>query len=149
MSLNRKLLNEQKGKKARMEEECVKKAEMKAKKAVSKAEESRKKKGIKQVSSNSACEPSASTSSAQTEPTSNLRSNRPAPAKTPKNEINVNVCGMCFAKYEDDILSGSGAEWISCSCGRWLHEECAENCVIDNNGKEHLCSLGLEFFHEQ
>ena len=53
---------------------------------------------------------------------------------------------MCFAKYEDDILSGSGAEWISCSCGRWLHEECAEDCVIDNNGKERLCSLCLEFF---
>ena len=133
-------------KKARMEEERVKKAEMKAKKAVSKAEESRKKKGTKQVSSNSAREPSASTSSAQTERTSNLRSNRPAPAKTPENEINVNVCCMCFAKYEDDILSGSGAEWISCSCGRWLHEECAEDCVIDINGKERLCSLCLEFF---
>ena len=50
---------------------------------------------------------------------------------------------MCFAKYEDDILSGSGAEWISCSCGRWLHEECAEDCVIDNNGKERLV---LRFF---
>ena len=43
-------------------------------------------------------------------------------------------------------LSGLGGEWISCSCGRWLHEECAEDCVIDNNGKERLCSLCLEFF---
>ena len=82
----------------------MKKAEMEVKKAVSKAEESRKNKGTKQVSLNSAREPSASTSSAQTKRTTNLRSTRPAPAKTTENEINVNVCCMCFAKYEDDWL---------------------------------------------
>ena len=124
-------------KKARVEEERAKKAEIRAKKA----EESKKRKGTKRVSSTTTPggEPStstASTSAASTEATSHLRSNRAAPAKTPEDEIDVNVCCMCFIRYEDDILAGSGAEWIFCSCGRWLLEDCAEDCVIDNDGKE-------------
>ena len=46
---------------------------------------------------------------------------------------------MCFGTYEDDIMEGAGAEWISCACGRWLHEDCAENRVIDSSGCERFC----------
>ena len=46
---------------------------------------------------------------------------------------------MCFGTYEDDIMERAGAEWISCACGRWLHEDCAENRVIDSSGCERFC----------
>ena len=54
-------------------------------------------------------------------------------------EIDLNECCMCFGTYEDDIMEGAGAEWISCACGRWLHEDCAENRVIDSSGCERFC----------
>ncbi len=48
-------------------------------------------------------------------------------------EINPDVCCMCFSTYEDDLLDGAGLDWISCACGRWLHEDCAEDRAIDND----------------
>ena len=53
-------------------------------------------------------------------------------------EIDLNECCMCFGTYEDDIMEGAGAEWISCACGRWLHKDCAESRVIDSSGCESL-----------
>ena len=35
-------------------------------------------------------------------------------------------------------MEGAGAEWMSCACGRWLHEDSAENGVIDSSG-ERFC----------
>ena len=32
---------------------------------------------------------------------------------------------MCFVTFEEDTLEGTGAEWLPCPCGRWLHEDCA------------------------
>ena len=55
-------------------------------------------------------------------------------------EIDINVCCTCFISYKDDFISGSGMDWISCSCRRWLHEDCAEDCVIDQDGKERMCT---------
>ena len=59
-------------------------------------------------------------------------------------EIDTNVCCVCFGLYTDDV---SGADWIECGCGRWLHEECAEECVgecvVDVNGKERFCPTCL------
>ena len=55
-------------------------------------------------------------------------------------EIDTNVCCVCFGLYSEDI---SGADWIECGCGRWLHEECAEECVVDANGKERFCPTCL------
>ena len=43
---------------------------------------------------------------------------------------------MYFETYENDVLEGNGAEWIDCACGRWLHLDCAEDHVVDSNGKE-------------
>lgn len=130
-------------KKARIEEERLRKAEMKAQKIVSRAKESRKKTGMKNTT---AWEPSTSagSKSAMVEATSS-RSIRSAPAKQP-NTIDTNTCCMCNARYEDDIVSGFGAEWISCSCGRWLHEDCTEDYILDKDGKERFCSVCLDLF---
>ena len=59
--------------------------------------------------------------------------------------IDPNICCMCFVTYEDDVLEGVGASWISCACGRWLHEDCAEDqIIIDDDGKERNCSFCLD-----
>ena len=39
-----------------------------------------------------------------------------------------------------------GKDWVMCACSRWLHEECADDCVLDNTGKERLCPLCLNVF---
>ena len=38
----------------------------------------------------------------------------------------------------------AGAEWISCKCGRWLHESCVEDVVKDNAGDECYCSFCID-----
>ena len=43
---------------------------------------------------------------------------------------------MCFVIFEEDTLEGTGAEWIPCPCGRWLHEECVEDYAVDSDGNE-------------
>ena len=60
--------------------------------------------------------------------------------------INANVCCMCFVNYEDDVLEGSGADWIYCRCGRWLHEDYVEDVVKDNDGEERYCSFYVDKF---
>ena len=55
-------------------------------------------------------------------------------------EIDTNVCCVCFGLYSEDT---SGADWIECACGRWLHEECGEECVVDADGKERFCPTCL------
>ena len=58
--------------------------------------------------------------------------------------INANICSMCFVHYEDNVLDGSEADWIFCKCGRWLHEDCIEDAVKDNDD-ERYCSLFIIF----
>lgn len=58
--------------------------------------------------------------------------------------IDSNVCCMCFVNYEDDVLDGCGADWIECACGRWLHVDCAEDCITDRHGKNRYCPYCLE-----
>lgn len=55
-------------------------------------------------------------------------------------EIDTNVCCVCFGLYSEDV---SGVDWIECACGRWLHEECGEECVVDADGKERFCPTCL------
>jgi len=50
---------------------------------------------------------------------------------------------MCFTTYED-VLAGDGAVWIPCFCGRWLHEDCAEECVVDKDQREHYCPICID-----
>ena len=46
-------------------------------------------------------------------------------------------CCECLHTYAEDVRNGTGAEWVMCVCGRWLHEECID---YDANGSEKLCS---------
>ena len=59
-------------------------------------------------------------------------------------EIDPNICCMCFVTFEEDTLEGTGAEWLPCHCGRWLHEDCAENCIVDSDGNERFCPFCLD-----
>ena len=54
-------------------------------------------------------------------------------------DINTDVCCMCFGLYSEGVVSGDSRDWIECACGRWLHEECAEDREVDANGKERFC----------
>ena len=60
--------------------------------------------------------------------------------------IDDGECCMCFTMYEEDIRELSGKEWVECACGQWLHEDCAEDCVLDNDGKD-SASSALIFSH--
>ena len=39
--------------------------------------------------------------------------------------IDINQCCVCFIHYQDDVAEANGRNWIACSCGRWLHEDCS------------------------
>ena len=60
-------------------------------------------------------------------------------------DINRNICCMCFVAYED-VPTVDGAVWIPCPCGRWLHEDCAEGCVVDKDHVECYCLFVLTFY---
>ena len=65
-------------------------------------------------------------------------------ALQPNADIDPNTCCTCFVRYEDDIIRGAGTEWISCACGRWLHEDCAEDRVADAQGNDRTCPICLD-----
>ena len=46
---------------------------------------------------------------------------------------------VCYVLYSEDVTNGSGPVWIECACGCWLHEEWAEDCVVNENSKERFC----------
>ena len=58
--------------------------------------------------------------------------------------IDANVCCMYFVHYNEDVIEGSGADWIYCKCGRWLHEDCVEDVVKDSEGVERYCSFCVD-----
>ena len=68
------------------------------------------------------------------------------PSKSPRtvanlsNEINSSECCVCYIAYDDDQ---SGKDWVACTCGRWLHKDCADDCVTDSDGNERLCFIFL------
>ena len=65
--------------------------------------------------------------------------------KPTSNSSDDNVCCMCFGTYQNDnILQGADAEWISCACGRWLHEDCCEECMTDEDGQDRLCPFYVD-----
>ena len=59
-------------------------------------------------------------------------------------DINPNTCCMCFTIYEKDVLAGDGAVWIPCPCGRWLHEDCAEESVVDKDQRERYYPICID-----
>ena len=42
-----------------------------------------------------------------------------------KSTIDTNLCCVCYIYYQEDVAEANGRNWIACSCGRWLHEDCA------------------------
>ena len=58
--------------------------------------------------------------------------------------IDTDICCMCFTNYEDDVHDGNGTEWINCPCGRWLHLDCAEDCITDQSGNERYCPFCID-----
>ena len=46
-------------------------------------------------------------------PSKRLKANSNVQA-TEDDEIDVNICFMCFGSYEDDVREGYGAEWMKC-----------------------------------
>ena len=58
--------------------------------------------------------------------------------------IDPNVCCMCFGSYEDDVMDGYGAERIDCVYGRWLHVDCAADCITDCHGNKRYCPYCLD-----
>ncbi len=59
-------------------------------------------------------------------------------------EINPNVCCTCDCLYKQDVAEGTGADWLACACGRWLHEECVDDCMKDEEGKDRICPYCLD-----
>ena len=47
-------------------------------------------------------------------------------------------CCVCFTSHEEDIVNQSGKDWVAYVCGRWLYEDCADDCILDSAGKETL-----------
>ena len=105
----------------RKAEERLKKMEMKAKKV------SEKQRVTKRNSS------STSKASCSEPPSKRSRLEK-------QDEINTDECCVCFELYSEDV---SGAEWIECACGRWLHENYGEECIIDADGRERFCPMCL------
>ena len=147
----------------RKKEEKAKKAEEKANKAKEKAKKTetitRKTKASGKKNS-SMMQPTAELCPlVYVEPSSEITTSSHSDQAGPSNEIttssssdrhddsiNVNICCMCFVHYEDDVLEGLGADWISCKCGRWLHEDCVEDVIKDNDDDERYCSFCIDKF---
>ena len=54
---------------------------------------------------------------------------------TTSEEIDTNQCCVCFQTYTEDVLEGTGLEWVKCAHVKWLHEACILYIAIDVNGK--------------
>lgn len=55
-------------------------------------------------------------------------------------DIDSNRCCACFGFFEDD--DGTGQDWLQCSCGRWIHEDCVDLDTSSSNGlSTKLCPL--------
>ena len=135
--------------KKRKEEEQRKKVQERAKKAAQRQAEKEKKeaeKAMKQVEKIAKKSKQQSTSVSRKRPTvtddpgqdHSIRQKYP---KLSPEHIDPNQCCACFGLFEDDI--GMGSEWLQCSCTRWIHEECVEDVVRNENGEEKLCPLCL------
>ena len=53
---------------------------------------------------------------------------------------------MCNGQYEDNVTADCGTDWLSCACGRWLHEDCIEDLVTDGEGKDRMCPYCLDAY---
>ena len=61
----------------------------------------------------------------------------------PARKINLNICCTCDGSYDQDVVEGTGVNWLACACGRWLHKECVDDCIRDEE-KDHICPYCLD-----
>ena len=120
----------------RKAEERAKRAEEKAKKVEEKAKkaEEKAKKAAAATCKRPPKRKPAGESSTATRPKKSRVDN------TSDGDIDPNICCTCFAHYDQDE---TGGDWVSCACGRWLHEDCVVDVTIDSEGKECLCPYCL------
>ena len=52
-------------------------------------------------------------------------------------DINTEICCVCYGTYLEDV--DTGRQWLECSCARWIHEDCIDDEDVDDSGK--LCPL--------
>ena len=43
-------------------------------------------------------------------------------------------CAFCYGNYCTD-----GRDWVKCACSRWVHEDCMEEVILDDEGQERFC----------
>ena len=74
---------------------------------------------------------------------SSAQPSRSVSSSTASNQdpLNTDQCCECLRLYSEDVRMGTGAEWVECVCGRWLHEECIDSIEYNASGKEKLCSF--------
>ena len=44
-------------------------------------------------------------------------------------------CSVCYEDYNEEDTE----DWVQCGCGRWTHELCITDVVIDATGRELFC----------
>ena len=52
--------------------------------------------------------------------------------------INTDVCCMCYGSYLEDV--DTGRQWLECSCTRWIHEDSIDDEDVDKDSGK-LCPL--------
>lgn len=120
----------QKENEKKKEEEKKRKAEEKARKAAEKQQNSARERS----------KPSEKRAQAEPQPKAQ-KTPRVVSAKDLDGSINANECCVCLVSYDEDVEAGTGSEWIMCACGRWAHEDCIDDVVLDVNGQERLCPV--------
>ena len=131
---------ERETKKKQKEEEKRQKAEERAKKAEEKAKKADGK-------ARAAAAKAASNTTRNLKRAPKRKNNASEPlAKRARSELEVdaNTCAICFGTYEEDLLGGGGEDWIQCTCGKWVHEECVEDCEPDRDGNPRFCPDCIE-----
>ena len=58
---------------------------------------------------------------------------------TTTDDYDDNQCCVYFRTYEEDQIEETGFLWVRCVCGRWVHEDCYSEVVMDKNGRELIC----------
>ena len=138
--------------KRKKEEDRKRKLEERARKTEEKAKEKEHKaaKRTRKASAKTGTTPDEQDEEAESDaPTCSTRSSVQPPqkkARAQEDTIDESRCCVCFTSYEDDVKERTGKDWVMCACSHWLHEECADDCVLDNTGKERLCPLCLNVF---
>ncbi len=47
-------------------------------------------------------------------------------------------CTFCYEEFCQDEK-----EWLQCACDRWVHEQCLEEIILDDQGQERFCPYCL------